>query len=189
MKRQLPALSDSPEDFIAAMLKNHPRGFTVTAEGHVIGNSESTAITDFKQLGALTSAPKELQLELPGKQLITIKVRALNSRESSEHDKIDAGLLPPKKAGVRPPGAKKDFEPPEDFDFDDPEYLRKRTEFYELKRAFIIDRGVVGFKVPGETLEEKRDFLATNFPPRIIEALRSAIAGLTSDPIETAAFI
>lgn len=170
---------------LAHLHGQHPLGFSYTADERLIPATAATEIASFEMLGSMAREPQTLQFDLPGPRAIQIKIRPLESVEANEHDKIGAENKPPKRE-IKPARGNQ----PAEFEtnWDDPEYKRIDAETYELKRAFIIDKGTVGFEVPGETLEKKRAFLK-QFPPRVLEALRGAILAITSDPIATASFI
>ncbi len=136
---------------------------------------EHTEVTSVDELVALASAERERTFSLHGRKL-KVRMRALSADESAEVDKVQAGIIPPKdpKTGI----------PNED----DPDYLARVRKARRIQRATIFDLCVLSFKLKGDTLPDRADFLYKSLPPGIIEGVWRAVLELTSDPIENALF-
>ena len=173
---------------ITRLLQEHPKGFMVGAGGELTPVSDALKITSLEDLSKLSLAPKLWQFSLPGGQVVELKLRPLNSVESTEIDDLlgDKEPIPPTKARPSVKG-----KPGEEYtDYQDKEYLKKDRKHYQLKRAAVIDRGVVDITIPGENLDEKAAWLQKAFPPRVLELIQDGILQQTSkSQVEKAVFI
>jgi hypothetical protein len=180
----------SPEEAVALLLQIHPKGFRVdqggnlSAAGSEPDGRSSEKITSLDRLSELARAPKTLQIEIHG-CLVEIAVKGLSGEEDAEADKVLSEVGPPPKKYKIEQGKKVE----DGFDYNDKEWVGKRVEALRLKRARVISMGLSDLEVPGDTLEAKADWLSKNFPPHVLDALHAAIANLTTEPIERAAFI
>lgn len=140
-------------------------------------------LTSLAALSSEIMAPVEITLELRPGQFFTFRYHALDSEVSKKCDDIGREVRPPmkQKAGAR--GIVTD-----ELDFENPEYIEKRGEVNSQRVAFVLINGLVDFEIPGESLAEKNQALRKQLPPRVINALYSAISGLTSDAVVSADF-
>jgi hypothetical protein len=187
----------SPEElkaFAVELLKEYPGGYSVMPDGSVVADRVAIDIISAEQFSELVREPRSIIVDLLGNKAIKFKVRPLDVNEWREIEDMDAEApMPPpeKKAGQSlslAKGAKSERNDVEKYDWSDPEYLKKSVRHKQLKQAAIISQGLLSIKIPGETVEQKRDYLAKNFTPRILGAIESAIRELTSNPIERALF-
>jgi hypothetical protein len=174
------------DDAIKLLLSQNPRGFSISSDGRVTPMPDTVQIRNLDELSELVTEPKEFAVPWPGGNTLTLKIRGLKAEEAAEIDKIGSDLRPPKRVLKPAMGGKPAVE---EFDHDDAGYRKQRDAYWELRRAALISKGLVGIDVPGESLEKKSEYLRSKFPPRIIDALDAAIRALTSDPIEQASFI
>jgi hypothetical protein len=179
-------LTDSPEyrEALALLQSCHPKGCVLTDSGEVIDRAKVEKISDLKRLSELSRSPKELSFDLHG-VTVSVQIRGLSSREAAQLDEM---------AEPRPPLKPKKDEKGrvivgvEDFDFSDPKYRKEASDMFELKRAVIIAMGLPEMEIKG-TAEEQLGQLRDQFPPHVLELLRTQIMSLTTTTIEQATFI
>jgi hypothetical protein len=170
-------------DIDAIIKEKYPNGMRLSPDGDVFEYRKAKKITNIQEIVEMSRATKKFHFDVNG-QAVEVEINPLTDQIAAEADKMDMDLIPPKKYRVE---AGKKIE--DGYDFEDPKYRQKRKDAYDLKRAFIISAGVIGFGDIGRTNEEKRDWLSKNLPPRVIDALLGAVRGVTSDRIEYATFI
>lgn len=168
-----------PAAALTRLLREHPRGFSVSESGTLTPVSDAVRIKSMDQLAKLTLAPKLMQFPLPGGEVIEFRLRALSSVEGSEIDDLDENApVPPQKKGEK--GV---------LDYDDKDFKRRDRSHTLLKRTAVIVKGLLEVEIPGDDLEAKNGYLLKTFPPRILNAIEQGILGMTSKPVERAVFI
>lgn len=144
---------------------------------------KGAAFASLGDLSAAVMAPRTLTMEVQPTVFAEFRIQALDADVAKECDDIGRDVVPPKKQKAGPRGVVSD-----EVDFDDPAFIVARGLVNQRRTTFVLLKGLVGFDIPGENLEEKNKALRKALPPRVINALYAAITGLTSDPIEVADF-
>jgi hypothetical protein len=176
----------SAQQAIEFLLRENPRGFSINASGFLTPAPDALELTSFDQFREIVREPKELTLPLAAGQMVKLKVQAIDANKAKQIEAMRSEVGPPPKRTVKPAGPGKAAV--EEDNLEDPAYREKMQANYYLRRTATIEAGLVGLPIPGDSIEQKNQYLASMFPPRVLEAIYAAILALTSDPIETASF-
>lgn len=175
-------------DQLAALSAGSPVSLIFGETQVTLNPPERRAGRRFNGLDDLSSdvmAPVDFTCEFKPGQAVTFRIKALDALVAKECDDIGADVRPPKK---KIPAQGPRGTVTEELDWEDKDFLARRSQVNSLRTAFVLTRGLVDFEIPGETLEEKSKNLRAKLPPRVTEALFAAITGLTSDPVKQADF-
>lgn len=132
-------------------------------------------VTSIETLIQLASSERERCFELNGRPL-KLRIRALSADESAAIDKIEQGVIPPRDPKTGLPNE------------EDAEYRERLAAARRMKRVMAFEKGILSFKLVGDTPREKAEFLYAKLPPGVIEEIWQAIHQLTVDPVENALF-
>jgi len=137
--------------------------------------SNPISITSLEDLINKTTVSKKLKFRLEeGGDVLEIEIRPLNSMEMAAANKF-IDHVPPKVKGGRGE---------DEFDIYNPDHRKKMEEGARLRRAFVLDKGLVAVQIPGEKIEDKANHLDATFPPRVLEFLQSRIIAISSGDME-----
>ena len=190
MSETLSPAEDVVKSVIDHLLKQNPQGFSISASGDLAPEMEAVEIKSMEQFAKIAREPKVITISLYAGRNVQFKVRPLDVDTQREIDKLEnEAPAPPKKQKTASPSLARGRDSgPDEYDYRDKEYLRLVDEHLERKRTATIFHGLLDIEIPGETLEQKQQYLSKNFPPRILDAIAAAIRSLTTDTIERALF-
>jgi len=140
------------------------------------------SLTDFKTLIEECQQSRTVGFEFGGKQF-GLRIRSLTSVEMSAAKQITA-IIPPKTMQDRFNGLTGRTEKVLDHDYSDEEFVKKAEKAERLRRAFILEKGLVDLKPTGETADEKLAYFENNFPLSILESLKSQIESIPDDELK-----
>lgn len=144
--------------------------------------SQIINLSDFKTLIDECQQARTVTFEFAGKQF-SIKIRSLTSVEMAAANQLTA-LVPPKTMQDKFNSMSGRTEKVMDHDYSDPEFVKKADKAGRLRRAFILERGLVDMKPQGASAEEKLEFFENNFPHIILESLRSQIEQISDGELK-----
>lgn len=176
----------SPEQ-LSELLAGKPIDLSVGETQVTLAPPEKKTGRRFASLADLSAdvmAPTDFTVEFTPGRFVSFKIKPLESEVAKQVDDIGADVQPPKKKGPVGRGGLAT----EELDWEDAAFLARRKEVNALRTAFVITHGVLDFEIPGDDLAAKSKALRKNLPPRVIDALYSAVVGLTSDPVKQADF-
>ena len=142
--------------------------------------AERTRIKSLEAFTGVARKPHVLAL-LVNESPIELEIVGLSGAMSAEADKLTDPIVPPKKVV--------NGKATEEYDRENPAYQAQMGKVLRLKRAFIFSKGVVGFDVPGETVDAQADALYAALPSAVIDEVVAAVMELTRDSVKAASFI
>ena len=133
------------------------------------------SLKNFDQLLTEVSQPKTVKFRLAAEgPVFEIVIRALSDSQMAIANKyIDH--VPPL---VKRPGAE------DDFDVYDAGHRKKMAEGHRLRRAFILDKGLVDLQVEGSDMAAKASKLEDAYPPRVLDFLLGEILKISTGNME-----
>ncbi len=144
--------------------------------------TQIVSLKDFKSLIEECQSSRKVAFEV-GEKCFSLEIRALTSVEMSAAKQITA-LIPPKTLQDRFNPVTNRTEKILDHDYSDPVFVEKAEKAERIRRAYILEKGLVGLSPEGDTQDKKMAFFEENFPLNILEFLRSQIESISDGEIK-----
>lgn len=151
--------------------------------------SSIISLKNFKELIEECQSARTVAFEV-GTKKFALRVRALTSVEMSAAKQLTS-LVPPKALQDRFNSLTGRTEKVLDHDYGDPEFVAKAEKADRLRRAFILEKGLVDLSPDGTSAEEKMVFFENNFPLNVLESIKAQIESISDGDlkvVETANF-